>query len=317
MIKEFREFFTREIKVTSGNKPDKELNFPISEYADTCKGKQLKFNRLLASHFATDNVIKKFVESITFKLNPEDTASGTEQGLILKGTDEEAVTNHVETSGFTKGLQIHQLPIIVDNNNQPISFDYLDLVTSAVYTSLSAAVASGNPFVLRYKIFNGSKLLYSIAHNPALLYSNNFATVVPTNQILVDSSKYFNSDGSKIILTYKFTTNFTTSDADNLIVKLRDSVLGTTSNVYIYSETEVGLNVISMIITLTKVGSNFEVSVDVVKTSAAAGTSVRLTNVVSYIAIPTNDFYVESLIYTDAATSTISVNNVSYESKIV
>lgn len=82
VIKEFREFFLRAISVSSGTKPDQEAGFP-TQY--TVNGKTV-FNRFLKKHFPSEDVFKKLFESVTFKLNPEDTATEDEQGLVKRAT---------------------------------------------------------------------------------------------------------------------------------------------------------------------------------------------------------------------------------------
>ena len=83
IVKEFREFFLRNTTVTSGSKLDKETNFPLKYNIGT----KSVFNRFLKNHFPSESVWKKLFESITFKLNIEDTATTTAQGLTRIGTD--------------------------------------------------------------------------------------------------------------------------------------------------------------------------------------------------------------------------------------
>ena len=59
-IKEFREFFLRATKVTSGSRPDKEIPFPV-QY--TVNGSN-RYNRFLKDHAPSEKVFKKLFESI-------------------------------------------------------------------------------------------------------------------------------------------------------------------------------------------------------------------------------------------------------------
>ena len=111
ITKEFREFFLRNVKVTSGSKADKEINFPVS-YNIVNKGNV--FNRFLQNHFPSESVFKKLFESVTFKLNTEDTATITEQGLSRLATDTESATRTEAGAGqFVNTVRPSHLPSIV------------------------------------------------------------------------------------------------------------------------------------------------------------------------------------------------------------
>lgn len=107
-IKEFREFFLRAVKTQGGTKPDKEAGYPVEHIIN---GKKF-YNRFLKGHIPSENTIKKLFESLTFKLNKEDTASLDVQGLAKKTNDQDAI-NRVSGSDFTSFIQPHQLPEII------------------------------------------------------------------------------------------------------------------------------------------------------------------------------------------------------------
>lgn len=110
VIKEFKEFFLRSTQVNSGAKPDQEVNFPISYLVSGIS----RLNRFLAGHFPSESVIKKLFESIPFKLNQEDTASSTVQGLVRKSTDAIAFNRTINLdSDFSLSVAPHQLSDIV------------------------------------------------------------------------------------------------------------------------------------------------------------------------------------------------------------
>lgn len=109
-IKEFREFFLRNIKVSSGAKQDQESGYVISYVV---KG-LTKFNRFLKGNYPSEGVFEKLFESIAFKLNPEDTASSSEQGLIKKATDTEAIDRLANPNiDLSIATVPHQLPEVV------------------------------------------------------------------------------------------------------------------------------------------------------------------------------------------------------------
>ena len=113
IIKEFRDFFLRNVQKPSGIKQDQEIGFPV----DYQVGNTIVKNRFLKNHYPNENVFKKLFNSITFKLEKDDTAKETEQGLVKKATDLQAKNNDNGTDGFTKTVIPSQLPTIDDINN--------------------------------------------------------------------------------------------------------------------------------------------------------------------------------------------------------
>ena len=116
-IKEFREFFLRHSQVNSGSKKDQEKNFPTQYDLETPTGLKKVFNRFLKGDFPSESVMKKFLESITFKKNLEDSATTTQQGLVRVATDNEAIsnTNNDSSTDFTNVVQPNQIPKIVSS----------------------------------------------------------------------------------------------------------------------------------------------------------------------------------------------------------
>ena len=105
--KEYKEFFLRHTQVTSGNKVDQETNFP-TQYS---VGGTLKFNRFLKGDYPSENIFTKLFNSITFKLNVEDTATETQQGLTRYATDNEAIARiNSLTTEFANVVKPSQLP---------------------------------------------------------------------------------------------------------------------------------------------------------------------------------------------------------------
>lgn len=106
IIKEFREFFLRNTQVNSGSKPDKESNFIVEYYVNSKK----VFNRFLKGNYPSEAVHKKLFESITFKLNLEDTADNINQGLVRLATDN-TVNNRTpkEATNFATVVSPEQL----------------------------------------------------------------------------------------------------------------------------------------------------------------------------------------------------------------
>jgi len=81
-VKEYREFFLRNSQVNSGSKVDKELGFDTTYIIEN----KTVFNRFLKGNYPNAEVYKKLFESVTFKLNVEDTAQEGVQGLVKLST---------------------------------------------------------------------------------------------------------------------------------------------------------------------------------------------------------------------------------------
>lgn len=112
IFKEFREFFSRNIQVNTGSKPDQEVGFPTSYLVNGI----YKFNRFLKGNYPSKDVLVKFIESITFKLNKEDRSQLTEQGLSVIATDansRDRNSNPTDGTTFTAHVVPHQLPELV------------------------------------------------------------------------------------------------------------------------------------------------------------------------------------------------------------
>ena len=123
IIKEFREFYLRHNVLNTGFKKDREVAFP-TKYMVNINGSLVeKFNRFLKGDYPSKTVFEKLFESISFKLNVEDTSTTTEQGLskvasttdLTKGTDNDA-------SGYNKHVIPSQVPLIYFANVIPTDF---------------------------------------------------------------------------------------------------------------------------------------------------------------------------------------------------
>lgn len=113
VIKEFREFFLRNVKTTTGSKPDQEVGFPVTYVVDGVQ----RNNRFLKNHVPSENVYKKLFESIPFKLNVEDTATTTTQGLVKVATDLKAYNRENEALGNMRSvIEPHQLVELTNQN---------------------------------------------------------------------------------------------------------------------------------------------------------------------------------------------------------
>lgn len=228
MKKEYREFFIREEQVNSGSKADQDVNFPISHMVNTCSGIKEKFNRLLSKHYASDNVIKKLLLSIPFKLNPEDTASESEQGLVKAASDTDAALGTVHTD-YARSVLPHQLADIAGTyaeNTYGVTKNYIDLANGVTYDNLTDAQNSGHKFrVVTIMPKPSSKTVGSIVNNPAIAYT--LANSVEAGYIAVPNviNNQTLLDGDRLIYTmYCVITPITTGDV-YLQVVIKDTIL--------------------------------------------------------------------------------------------
>lgn len=143
IIKEYREFFLRAIQVPTGTKADKQINYPAQYQVTDINGKQIMaFNRFLKEHFPSEDVFKKLFESIAFKINPEDTATVPQQGLVRIVTGEGIVAREDVildgTETFATVVVPSTLPVVEGGTN-------ITVVAEIVRSSDDVVVASIPP----------------------------------------------------------------------------------------------------------------------------------------------------------------------------
>jgi hypothetical protein len=118
-LKEFREFFFRHTQVNSGTVPDQETGFAL-QYTIIKNGvATLVYNRLLRDDFPSEDVYRKLLESITFKLNPADRATNSLQGLAKTASDFDVLNRNVTSSyldQMIRFVQPGQIPRVIGNN---------------------------------------------------------------------------------------------------------------------------------------------------------------------------------------------------------
>jgi hypothetical protein len=166
IIKEFREFFLRNLKVNSGSKSDQEKNYPTQYQVGT----KVVYNRFLDENYPKGDIFSKLFNSLTFKLNPEDTATQTAQGLVRIATDAELLARTDNDSNtFTNVLQPHHLPTFV---NQIASGDTVldSFYTNGVRITLAKNTSGGKDY-LKYLIESSN----SVPIGACLLALNDFS----------------------------------------------------------------------------------------------------------------------------------------------
>ena len=111
ITKESREFFLRAAKVTVGSKADQEVGYPV---AYSVLG-ETKFNRFLQGHFPSEGVMQKLFESLTFKLNAEDTSTLDAQGLSKIASDQNAYDRvNTDADSMATHIRPSQLPVVLN-----------------------------------------------------------------------------------------------------------------------------------------------------------------------------------------------------------
>lgn len=155
--KEFREFFLRNTPVNSGTKKDQEVGYPTQYTILTPSGSKNVFNRFLKNHYPSEGVFRKLYESIAFKLNPEDTASDSVQGLVKIASDVDAKANQTYSDGFKRAAQPSQLPTVaadvdaegvVWDNPFPGSTDD-NFPVSPITVTVSTTVETRNHYLIK------------------------------------------------------------------------------------------------------------------------------------------------------------------------
>lgn len=298
MIQEYREFFIREEQQPTGVKADKELNFPVEHFVETDKGIVKKYNRLLPKHISSIDVVKKFLSSITFKLNPEDKATVDTQGLVKLANDVDI--NTINTNEYSKVLSTHQLPKFY-NGSSVVTPKYIDLISNTIYTDINDAIATTNPFTIIYDILKYNKVLYRNINNPPIQHSNNLLTFGFTDVVTIPLSALTNVGDS---VSYNIMQDVAyTSGLLNTVLYLTYG--GTTIQIYSHNSNTNGFENITC--ELVRVANNNFISI------------IKVNNVVTAVnialSLPTSDFTISSLITSGSVSNVLSVYDVNVEYK--
>lgn len=148
-VKEYREFFLRHGLVNSGAHPDQEVGYPDQYMV----GSELKFNRWLAHDFPSQGINEKLFESLTFKLNKEDTATDAAQGLARLATYLESIGHRDAVAG--------QFSNVVRPSHLPQSD--ITLKSTDVAVGFTGDVTNGSPIIV--DILNAEAALLSKGDN--------------------------------------------------------------------------------------------------------------------------------------------------------
>ena len=213
VISEFREFFTREKQVNVGDKADQELGFPVKEAANTCDGYKNVYNRLLPTHIASEKVINKFLASIGFKLNPEDTASNTEQGFIRVTDDNKIPYNSKDSNGYTIGIKAHQLPELITNE---------DIVATVAYKAIATGVITDTPPATDYRIVYKLRTKDRIVGSTYIETTITGSTNVTYLTVPLDLFKSINDNDEVIVNTLFHINKITASKILEVVVLSTD-----------------------------------------------------------------------------------------------
>lgn len=153
-VKEFREFFLRNIPVTSGLKPDKQSNYPTTYTISTPSGGTVNvYNRFKKGNYPTEEVFAKLFESIAFKLNSEDTRTNVQQGLSMLASGRDIPNRTAIKNNFALGVSPANLPEVIPGNNVTVDIEYYNITTGATETN-PASIPSNNTdqWNTRYKV---------------------------------------------------------------------------------------------------------------------------------------------------------------------
>lgn len=205
VTQEFREFFIRHIKVTSGTKPDQEANFPTTYYI----GSTLVYNRFLKNDYPSESVFKKLFQSLTFKLNKEDTAKLTQQGLVKIATDANAESRTSNTStDYTASVVPHQLPEIILTNGSGDTNVSTETAASLSIVTVKRTIASLFRRIYRIALVGdtatpGSNKVYS-TNQAGTRGWNSVGSFIWENHIFPDGLRQFGATSSAYLTVATF-----------------------------------------------------------------------------------------------------------------
>lgn len=178
VIKEFREFFKRVVSINYGDKRDQEVGFPTTTTVKDLNGLQkVVYNRFVDGGYPTEDVFAKLLESITFKLNVEDTATDTVQGLVkTPSTSELESHSKTDSNGYSlylspntglkrtvKDNHTKEIVSLAPRSNKAISEQTLDATKSITYSS-----GVGNTILIKKDTVGGYNILEKIIYADAV-----------------------------------------------------------------------------------------------------------------------------------------------------
>lgn len=299
MINEYKEFFLREETVLSGDKADQEVNIPTTSFVTTCKGKEKKYNRLLPTHYPTLQIMYKFLSSITFKLNPEDTATSSTQGLVKMATDNAAATNVKGELSFSEAISPHQLPTIISNNGT-IAVQYKSAINT--YSTLASAIASGEKFHKEYILPTTlNRVIYNKINYPNIQKSNNLQTGITKDNAVLFNTADFKIDDS-IKYTFKYSTVSSGSNSSVINISLFSIASSTTTQLYTFNVTSAYIGEIT--VTMIKRTSDFLFFIEDKRISTTGGTSKIMSY--PYFSLPAGAYELCTKNWTDTNSNIIN-----------
>lgn len=278
IIAEYREFFFRSVQINNGSRPDKEMGYPV-RYG--IQGGTLVFNRLLKGHYPSENTLKKFAQSIPFKLDPTDTASDTQQGIVKAGTDAQVIAKTATFSdSMTRIVQPYQLPDVEEDDTMDVNNASTEDKASGinireeVYTLPSSTKTRKRYLVSKrdffYKTFTN---LVSVLTN----VTNIWVKTIPL--------KAFATDGDTILVDIKSTVNNPTGNSKSL-------------KLYIDSTLVAALDILT--------DDSATLKVEMVRQSAGTDSVILVSSTAEYY----TTFAVTSRIYIMSTVRTLTAKNI-------
>lgn len=240
-VPEYREFYLRAIAQTGSASPDKESGFPVKEIVVYPDGStDLENNRFLTNHFPSEKVYKKLFESITFKLNSEDTASVEQQGLvriaigqnIVNRKDIEEIFVNGSSRKFTTVVVPSELPIVSAGTGISVNVLIRKVSDNSIVTSIPSN--DRDLYYIDYQIINTVTPINNVGNyfNVRMLTISNLSAV--------DS----NDNDSIVLGTHFIQASQLITDVDMLSYKLlwfdnSDSEQNGTLEIYIGTDNNI------------------------------------------------------------------------------
>ena len=184
-VKEYREFFLRNIKVFTGSKKDQESGYVVKYLV---KGIS-RFNRFLKGHYPSQGVFEKLFASIAFKLNPEDSASTTEQGLVQTATDTQAKAGS-NGSGFPLHTKPSHLPTVVEDVNSAETGITITTIantpTQVAKVTVDGAITTRNKYVVT--VYQGFMTYLKNSFNAIKTYIDSVTITINSFSVVNDGT---------------------------------------------------------------------------------------------------------------------------------
>jgi len=211
---EYKEFFVRQNTVVTGGVPDQEASFPTKELVLKPDGTtSLEYNRFLKGHFPSEKVYKKFMNSITFKLNHEDTASRDVQGLVRIAIGKNIVDGVDFDRDIINGFNRDFTTVVVPST--------LPIVSAGANVTVTARIRKVSDDSMVLTILAGDRELYYLDYEVAANSGSNLVEPFRIKLVKGDTLAVDANDASMLVIgSHLIPANTLVDENDSLAYEL-------------------------------------------------------------------------------------------------